>query len=77
MMEKPKHEWPAALSKAKVFCEDEEFDDVVFELWRRGVVSEISEEEIFAPGGVKCLQGVFGVVRPKDPVTTRGPGLRV
>ena len=56
---------------------DEHVDEVAHRLWVAGVMGYIEEERIFKVDGKPAYMGLFGVERPKDPVTAFGPGLRV
>ena len=73
---KSPEDWPLHPPRARVNASNEDWCEIVSELHRRGAVRAIAESEIFSPRGRLCLNGAFGVVRPADAPTARGPGLR-
>ena len=76
----PEDEWPSEPEKAKVYCDESEWPRVVHLAFKRGVLDAFGhheQEEVFAPKGKPCTVGCFGVIRPKDPITPKGPGLRM
>ena len=74
---KPESDWPEETPRAKVHIKPGEEAQVFHLLWKCGIVKAIDERDVFHAHGKPVLQGMFGVVRPKDKPTPQGPGLRV
>ena len=72
----PEAEWPHTTPRAATqLADDSEWPLLAQELWARGLVSWLPEEQLFAPRGKAVINGLFAV--PKDKDVEGHPGLHV
>ena len=74
---KDRADWPKEVPKAKVHCDADEWPHVVRTMYDRNIVEMFDVSDVFAIDGEGVFVGAFGVIRPQDPVTVKGPGLRL
>ena len=62
----PAERWPTRPRRAKTWATQEVWEQLVEQLWLRGIVGPINDEDIFRVHGERLLNGCFGVVKPHD-----------
>eukprot|EP00971_Amphidinium_carterae_P117539 2328436-Amphidinium_carterae.1 len=59
----PETEWPARAPRARVHGEPQEVLACLVEMYERGILAEVPEEEVLTIRGAKILNGLFAVVK--------------